>query len=298
MSRAATAALTLRLIAARCLARREAGARAVAASAALALLVATTPARGQAGATTGIEAPLPSRPACDRMNPLPPKVRLEFSAQATLGPLTLDGDTELAFQHGDERYTLRSDTRAPLFSATQRSSGRIVVEGVAGARRVLLLPAEFVERSGRRDPRLVRMESGGRVSFSANEDEPAVAPAGLQDRLSLLIQAGQQLRIDGMTSSASSPAGSATEKAKRVIELPVAGARRIATYRLLLRGAETLELPAGRIETWKLERPRDAEHDGLEAWFAPSLCWLPVRLRFTDERGTVIENRLRAARFD
>ena len=229
------------------------------------------------------------------MHPLPPQFRLEYSAQASLGPLALDGDTELTFQRSDDRYTLRSDTRAPMVGAEQRSSGRIVIEGAAGAHRVLLIPAEFVERSGRRDPRTVRIEgAGGRVSFSANAGQPATAPSGLQDRLSLLLQAGQQLRI-GIDSGAFAASGAAS---KAVIDIPVAGARRISTYRLLLRGTETLDLPAGRIETWKLERPRDAENDGLEAWVAPALCWLPVRLRFTDERGTVIENRLRAARFD
>jgi hypothetical protein len=242
------------------------------------------------------------------MNPLPLQFRLDYSAQATLGPLALDGDTELTFERSDDHYTLRSDTRAPMVGAEQRSRGRIVIEGAAGTRRVLLMPAEFVERSGRRDPRTVRIEgAGGRVSFSANAGEPATAPPGLQDKLSLLLQAGQQLRIgldgaapgaSGASASASAGAHANTAAAKAPIELPVAGARRISTYRLLLRGAETLDLPAGRIDTWKLERPRDAEHDGLEAWVAPSLCWLPVRLRFTDERGTVIENRLRAARFD
>jgi hypothetical protein len=285
------------------------GVRAVAAGVATALLVAAAPAPAQTGIATAD--PLPSRPTCDRMNPLPSQFRLEFAAQASLGPLAVDGDTELTFRRNDDRYTLRSDTRAPMVGAEQRSSGRIVIEGAAGARRVLLIPAEFVERSGRRDPRTVRIEgAGGRVSFSANAGEPATAPAGLQDKLSLLLQAGQQLRIaldgaapgasgaSGASASAAAGAHTNTAAAKAPIDLPVAGARRISTYRLLLRGAETLDLPAGRIETWKLERPRDAEHDGLEAWVAPSLCWLPVRLRFTDERGTVIENRLRAARFD
>jgi hypothetical protein len=277
------------------LARRSTSARAVAASVAAALLVAAAPTIGQTAAAPAAASPTALRPTCDRMHPLPPQFRLEYSAQASLGPLALDGDTELTFQRSDDRYTLRSDTRAPMVGAEQRSSGRIVIEGAAGARRVLLMPAEFVERSGRRDPRTVRIEgAGGRVSFSANAGQPATAPSGLQDRLSLLVQAGQQLRI-GIDSGAFAASGAAS---KAVIDIPVAGARRISTYRLLLRGTETLDLPAGRIETWKLERPRDAENDGLEAWVAPALCWLPVRLRFTDERGTVIENRLRAARFD
>jgi hypothetical protein len=41
-----------------------------------------------------------------------------------------------------------------------------------------------------------------------------------------------------------------------------------------------------------------AEHDGIEVWVAPQLCWLPVRLRFADDRGQVVQNQLRAARFD
>lgn len=273
-------------------------------AAALALLAGPTPSLAQAAATSAGAVPL--RPTCDRMNPLPPQFRLAFAAQATLGPLALDGDTELTFQRNDDRYTLRSETRAPMFGAEQRSAGRMTVDGAASARRLLLMPADFVERSGRRDPRTVRIEgAGGRVSFSANAGQPATAPAGLQDKLSLLVQAGQQLRVV-IETGALAPSGAAPQPgasadaaaSKAVIELPVAGARRISTYRLMLKGTETLDLPAGRIETWKLERPRDAEHDGLEAWVAPSLCWLPVRLRFTDERGTVIENRLRAARFD
>ena len=295
MSSAAAPAPLLRPVTERRLARRSTGAYAVAASVAAALLVAAAPAIGQTAAAPAAASPTALRPTCDRMHPLPPQFRLEYSAQASLGPLALDGDTELTFQRSDDRYTLRSDTRAPMVGAEQRSSGRIVIEGAAGARRVLLIPAEFVERSGRREPRTVRIEEvGGRVSFSANAGQPATAPSGLQDRLSLLLQAGQQLRI-GIDSGAFAASGAAS---KAVIDIPVAGARRISTYRLLLRGTETLDLPAGRIETWKLERPRDAENDGLEAWVAPALCWLPVRLRFTDERGTVIENRLRAARFD
>jgi hypothetical protein len=39
-----------------------------------------------------------------------------------------------------------------------------------------------------------------------------------------------------------------------------------------------------------------AEHDRIEVWLAPSLCWLPARLRFTDDKGQVIDNRLREAR--
>jgi hypothetical protein len=105
----------------------------------------------------------------------------------------------------------------------------------------------------------------------------------MQDRLTLLLQAGQQLRA---------------QQARGAVVLPVAGSRHVSTYHFELRGTETLELAAGRFVAWHLERPLSASHDGIEVWVAPRLCWLPVRLRFTDDRGHVIQNQLRAASFD
>lgn len=75
--------------------------------------------------------------------------------------------------------------------------------------------------------------------------------------------------------------------------------RNTSLYRFELRGAETLELPAGRIDAVKLERPADApgndRHDRLEVWLAPALCWLPVRVRYADDRGMTIDQQLKAA---
>ena len=47
----------------------------------------------------------------------------------------------------------------------------------------------------------------------------------------------------------------------------------------------------------RLER-LPAPGGAMEIWLAPSLCWLPVRLRYTDERGLVVDNRLRRVSLD
>jgi len=215
-------------------------------------------------------------PACDAQSPLPARFRLDFVAQASRGPFTLEGENELVFGIEGGRYALRSATRSLLFSAEQRSAGDV--------RGALLVPREYTERSQRRPPKSTRIDwDRGSVQFSANKDGPSVTEPLLQDRLSLLVQVGQQLRA---------------QQARGAVVLPVAGVRHVNTYRLELRGAETLELPAGRFETWRLERPLTAEQDGIEVWVAPQLCWLPVRLRFTDDHGQVIQNQLRAASFD
>jgi hypothetical protein len=215
-------------------------------------------------------------PACDAQAPLPQRFRLEFLAQAARGPLTLEGENELEFSIDGGRYVLRSVTRSLLFSAEQQSSGEV--------RGALLVPHDYRERSARRTPRTTHIDwRADRVSFSSNLDGATSTQPLLQDRLSLLVQAGQQLR---------------SQQARGAVVLPVAGTRHVSTYRFELRGSEALELPAGRFETHRLERPRDAEHDGLEVWIAPQLCWLPVRMRFSDDRGQVIQNQLRAAKFD
>lgn len=224
-------------------------------------------------------AQLAGTPACDADTPLPPRFHLDYLAQASRGPLSLDGENDLAYDSDGTRYTLRSATRSVLFSGEQVSRGTLQREGKA----VLLQPLRYEERRGRREPRNVDIDWGANtVRFTANPDGSAVTRPRLQDRLSVLVQAGQQLR------ALARPAA---------VALPVAGARQVSTYQLDLRGPESLDLPIGRVDAIKLERPLDAEHDGLELWIAPSLCWLPVRLRFTDDRGQVVQNQLRAARF-
>jgi hypothetical protein len=215
-------------------------------------------------------------PACNAGSPLPPRFRLEYVAQASRGPLSLEGENELSFSADGARYTLRSATRSVLFNADQDSAGEL--------RGAVLLPHEYNERSARRPLRTTRIDwRNDRVTFSANEDGATTTQPLLQDRLSLLLQAGQQLRV---------------QKGKGPVVLPVAGARHVSTYRFEQRGPEALDLPAGRFEAHLLERSMTAEHDGIEVWVAPQLCWLPVRLRFADDRGQVVQNQLRAARFD
>jgi hypothetical protein len=215
-----------------------------------------------------------SSAACGDTSPLPERFRLAYDAQASRGPFTLDGENELSFSREGPRYTLRSVTRSVLFDAEQESVGE--VQGT------VLVPSRYSERTGRRAPRHVQFDwRARRVTFS-NADEPAATQPMLQDRLSLLLQVGQQLR---------------TQKGTGEVALPVASTRRISSYRLAPSPAQSLELPAGRFDTYRLERPLDAEHDGIEVWIAPQLCWLPVSLRYTDDRGQVIQNQLRSASF-
>ena len=239
-----------------------------------ALLLGT--AAGLLGGLRQARAQVSGAPACDAQSPLPARFRLDYVAEASRGLFSLSGENELVFETQGTQYTLRSATRSVLFSAEQSSVGEV--------RGALLVPHAYRERSARRTPRTTRIDwERNRVTFSANADGTTTTQPRLQDRLSLLLQAGQQLRM---------------QQGQGAVELPVAGTRHVSTYRFEPRGTVTLELPAGRFEAHRLERPLDADNDALEVWIVPSLCWLPVRLRFEDDRGNVIQNQLRAARFD
>jgi hypothetical protein len=214
----------------------------------------------------------PAAPVCPSGHSWPPPFRFEFEVKATLGFLGLSGDNSLVLTRDADRYSLVSETSAGIwFSARQTSSGQVIASGV--------VPSEYSERNGNKPRADTHLDwTGERVTFSASDKVVPTQPQ-MQDRLSLLLQLGwaQRARAAGF-------------------DLPVAGVRGSSIYRFESRGAETIEVPAGRFQTLKLERPM-GDDDRIEVWLAPTLCSLPVRIRFADRKGLVINNELRSAKF-
>jgi hypothetical protein len=204
----------------------------------------------------------------------PPTVRLEFSARASYGILGLSGDNVLTLKRDGDTYALVSESSAgALLNARQSSRGRVGAKG--------LVPAEYVERNLSRPPMTTRFDWEARkVSFTETEDVVPTQPQ-MQDRASATLQVGWMLR-SGVA----------------VTDTPVAGVRGASIYHFVDRGREAIDTPAGPFDTIKIERPMTDEDDRIEVWVAPALCYLPVRSRFTERKGTVVANELRAARFE
>ena len=213
---------------------------------------------------------------CSATQPWPNRFTLEFSVVASRGALALEGDNELSYALEGNQYLLRSSTRSLAYRASQESRGTLVGN--------VLRPREYMEQSQRRGAQRVHFDwEGQSVTFTANAEQPGRTAPMLQDRLSLLLQLGERLRaqIDGE------------------VELPVAGVRRITPYRFERLGQEVVEVPAGRFHAVRVARQSDDRSDRIEAWLAPSQCWLPVKVRFVDDdHGLVLENQLRKAVFD
>ncbi len=209
---------------------------------------------------------------CPPLNAWPRYLRLEYAVTATRSVLSVDGISVLTMERDGDGYRLQLSLDATgIYHAEQRSRGRLESDA--------LRPERFDEQRTRRPPLSVAIDwTAKRVSFAANNSSAPTQPR-LQDRLSLLMQLTRDLRA---------------QPTADFFEVPVAGRRDISLYRLTRRGAETLALPYGRIEAVRLERPADEDNDRIEAWYAQAACWMPVRVRYTDRKGGVIDNRLRA----
>jgi hypothetical protein len=215
-------------------------------------------------------------PACPPGDAWPARMRLEYDVTASRGVLAVDGESVLVFERDGGGYRLSVDTKSPgLYSAQQTSRGTIETR--------TLRPVQYVERRGRRDPVTTSMDwDAQRVTFSAAPDALVTTRPGLQDRATLLLQLAWLQRAAPQAAS---------------LEVAVAGSRRTSVYRFVRKGRENLDLPAGAIEAARLDRADD-ERDRIEAWFGTGWCGLPVRVRYIDHKGGVIEHRLRAARLD
>ncbi|MBX9613362.1 MAG: DUF3108 domain-containing protein [Burkholderiales bacterium] len=237
-------------------------------------------------APQGREAPLPSEEAAgtDVSTPVgapdvpvqvPAPMRLQYDVTGSARGLRYSADAELLFRHDASQYEARLALRSVLGTRVQTSAGRI---GPAG-----LAPTRFSsqwrgEQAAHFDP------VQGRIRFSANTpDAPLLA--GAQDRLSVVIQLGAQLAA----APARYPEGSP-------FEVQTAGPRDAEVWTFTLGATETLTLPAGPFETVKLSRAPRREYDQrVEAWLAPSLGHLPVRIRVTQSNGDFVDQQLRAS---
>jgi len=223
-------------------------------------------------AVLGVEAHA-QPPTCPGADEWPAKMRIEYAVTASRGPFSINGQSVLLFEHSGNAYSISIDTdSAAIYHARQTSRGTVATSG--------LQPVEYVEARGKRTPQTTTFDwDARRVSFSAAPDSPGATEPGLQDRASLVLQLAWRQRA-------------ATEAS---FEIPVAGASRVGPYRFARQGVESVKVPAGTIEATRIERAADDEHDRIEAWLGTSWCGLPVRIRYTDKKGGVIDHRLRAA---
>ena len=205
---------------------------------------------------------------------IPGSVRLKYAMTGRSKNLDYTASAELDWLQDGQTYDAKMVVSALfLGSRSMSSSGRITADGLS--------PTRFADKS--RSERAAHFDADkGKITFSANTpDAPWLR--GAQDRLSVFLQLGSLLAGD----PAKYPPGS-------TVSVYTVGPREADTWAFAVGEPETLRLPAGDINTVKLTRQVQRDYDQtVEIWFAPSMDYLPVRSRITQQNGDFIDQQLR-----
>lgn len=207
---------------------------------------------------------------------IPPPVRLTYEVKGQVKKFDYTARAELLWQHDGSRYEARQEVSAFLIgSRTQRSTGLVSAQG--------LQPERFGDRS--RNEQAAHFDHAqGRVTFSANTPQAAIGP-GAQDRLSMFIQLAAMLAADPARYTPGTQ-----------ITLTTVSARNADRWTFSIEAPETLNLPVGATPTLKLLRlPRRDYDQKAELWLAPSLGYLPARIKLTQSNGDFADLLLRGS---
>jgi len=204
---------------------------------------------------------------------IPASVRLNYKMTGLSRSLTYHASGVMTWQQDGNRYEASMVVSAFLIgSRTLNSVGDITADGLA--------PKRFSDK-GRNELAAHFQADKGTVSFSANTPD-APWKRGAQDRLSVFLQLASLL--EGQ--HASFALGTK-------IPIYTVGSRDVDTWTFSVGGEETLELPIGTVTAIKLTRdPRREFDQRVEAWFAPSLGYWPVRMKVTQHGGDYIDQQL------
>lgn len=224
------------------------------------------------------EPPPQAAPGVAKAFEWPPSTRLSYTLTGDFrGPV--QGRARVEWLRTGERYQVHLEVRVggdlvPLMSRRMSSDGRITAAG--------LEPARYDEETKvlLREPRTQTIVfEPGRVITPRGGPQPSLP--GIQDTASQFVQltwlfATQPGRLQkGQT-----------------LEMPLALARRVDRWVYDVVDEELVETPVGRIAAWYVRpRPESKTSSDLavETWFAPSLQFLPVRIRIRQDDASFID---------
>ncbi|NBW79687.1 MAG: DUF3108 domain-containing protein, partial [Betaproteobacteria bacterium] len=203
---------------------------------------------------------------------VPAPVRLKYDVLGEVKGFNYNVSGELLWTVSGEQYDAKLEIRAFLLgSRTQTSRGRLTAQG--------LEPKRFGDKV--RSEVAAHFEYEQRqVIFSANTPRAELLP-GAQDHLSVFVQLASWVQANpkGFTDG-------------RVIELQAVGPRDALPWRFTVQGMELLKLPGGDLEALKLNRPPARPFDlSAEVWLAPSLGYLPARIKLTQDNGDFVDQQ-------
>jgi hypothetical protein len=236
---------------------------------------ATTPVATPASAPMPAVAAAPEAGASAATFEWPPSTRLSYTLTGDFrGPV--EGSARVEWLRQGARYQVHLDVAigpsfAPLVRRRMSSEGELTSQGLKPLRyeEETRVPLAATRRKG------VSFE-GERIVLQGAKAVPTLP--GVQDTASQFVQLTwlfttqpQQLRTGGS------------------VVVPLALPHRVDRWIYDVMGEEVLDTPAGRISTFYIKPRREQQKAGeltIEAWFAPSLQYLPVRIVIRQDAQT------------
>jgi hypothetical protein len=204
---------------------------------------------------------------------IPGSVRLKYKLTGLSRNMNYHANGEMTWLRDGNRYEASMVVSAFLLGSRSLSSvGEVTADGLA--------PKRFSDKS--RSELAAHFDADkGKITFSANRPD-AVWQRGAQDRLSVFFQ------LAGLLAGQPGgfPAGSK-------IPIYTVGPREAETWAFSVEAEEALSLPMGELRALRLTRePRREFDQKVEAWFAPSLAYWPVRIKITQSNGDFVDQQL------
>jgi hypothetical protein len=205
----------------------------------------------------------------------PESAVLKYQLQGQVKGFPYAAAAELQWTQDGKDYEARLEVSAFLLgSRVQVSKGKLGAEG--------LMPTRFGDKT-RSELAAHFQRDKGIISFSANSPDVPLLK-GAQDRLSVVLQLSTLLAGDPTRF----PVGT-------MLSFQTVSQREAEVWQFLVEKEESLQLPYGLTSAIKLNRqPRRQFDQHIELWLAPSLGYLPVRLRITNANGDVADQLLSA----
>ena len=224
-----------------------------------------------AGASTvkPVAAALPAAKAVQKFI-VPPSARLKYDVKGEIKGFPYYANGTLQWTQDGKTYNARLEISHFLMgSRVQTSTGQIGDHG--------LEPTRFGDKVRSEVAAHFNYESK-KVTFSANTPDADLLPGG-QDQLSVLMQAATMV------------AGQPRQFAQgSTLSFQAVGPKSAENWLFTVGASEKLDLPGGEMVALRLWRDPNAQYDSkLEMWLAPSLGYLPVRIRLTQANGDLVE---------
>lgn len=218
-----------------------------------------------------------SKNTVEHMIKPPPSADLSYTIKAKQKGLSLTGDASVQWRASKDQYSMTSETRAMLLGKIldTTSEGSIDAYGLA--------PSKATEKRFRKKPTNITFDRNAkRISFSASDAEYPIK-GGEQDRNSAIWQLATLARSNPNKF-----------KSGALIPMFIAGQKDADAWKFKVEKSVKIETKIGNLNAIHLSKivKNKSEDQQIDIWFAPSLDWYPIRLRFTEPDGDYIEQTI------